>query len=386
MLRTYEFYEKNFKLYKSQVDRLCTIIGNVENGIYNEKDIRSLGKEGLLFCICEGKYDVFKTLVSPFSYKDGNKERFRYLLDAVTLGVVRYIRECPQSIMEHWVKVNENEKRNAEFAGEEFFPIPVEYSSKDAVVLFPSLKKELIDAVLSVDKDKILTTKIKDVLAKQISGTCHPITCIQDVVYYAELPLLYPCIDLFKKNIITKSNDTGGCYEDYVSDESQEFIANLIVDYDSLDETNKVVADALIESGNAHIFENKYADEIMRELVIEVPCKRDETVYQVTRRMMELVSKFHKQDMLYGQLNDMDFYNMFCNWFSILSDENVEKVNAILLEGYDSENILKVLEYFTFIKVYYDSVEDKFWTSEYYYNKHKQYLEEQQEFGSIGLK
>ena len=192
--------------------------------------------------------------------------------------------------------------------------------------------------------------------------------------------------DLFKKNIITKSNDTGGCYEDYVSDESQEFIANLIVDYDSLDETNKVVADALIESGNAHLFENKYADEVMRELVIEVPCKRDETVYQVTRRMMELVSKFHKQDMLYGQLNDMDFYNMFCNWFSILSDENAEKVNAILLEGYDSENILKVLEYFTFIKVYYDSVEDKFWTSEYYYNKHKQYLEEQQEFGSIGLK
>ena len=30
---------------------------------YNEKDIRSLGKEGLLFCICEGKYDVFKDFV-----------------------------------------------------------------------------------------------------------------------------------------------------------------------------------------------------------------------------------------------------------------------------------------------------------------------------------
>ena len=67
MIRSYEFYEDNFSLYKIQVDRINTIISNVEKGIYNEKEIRSLGKEGLLFCICEGKYEVFKTLVNPLS-------------------------------------------------------------------------------------------------------------------------------------------------------------------------------------------------------------------------------------------------------------------------------------------------------------------------------
>ena len=323
MIRTYGFYEDNFKLYKFQVDRINSIINDVENGIYNDEEIRSLGKEGLLFCICEGKYEVFKTLVSPFSYQDGDKVRYRYLLDAVSLEVVDYIRNCPQSIMEHWARVNENAKSNAEFDGKEFSPIPVEFTSRNAVVLYPSLKKELIDAILFVDKAKIMTTKIKDVLAKQICGTGHPIRSIQDVVYYAELPLLFPCIDLFRKNIITKSNDTGGCYDDYVADESQEFVTNLIVDYDSLDETNRVVADALVESGHAHFFYNECAGHLMRELVIEVPCKRNETVYQVTKRMLELVSKFQKQDMIY----DVD----------IFINENQVKVRALL----DTGNLLK---------------------------------------------
>lgn len=388
MIRSYEFYEDNFSLYKIQVDRINTIISNVEKGIYNEKEIRSLGKYGLIFCICEGKYEVFKTLVSPFSYMDGDKERFRYLLDPISLEVVDYIKNCPQSIMEHWAMVNATEKSNAEFDGKEFNPIPVEFTSRDAVVLYPGLKKELIDAILTVDKSKIMTTKIKDVLAKQICGTGHPIRSIQDVVYYAELPLLYPCIDLFRKNIITKSNDTGGCYDDYVTDESQEFITNLIVDYDSLDEANRVVADALVESGHAHYFDNDCAGHVMRELVLEVPCKRNETVYQVSRRMMELVSKFYKQDMVYGELDAEYFYNIFCNWSSLLSDEDFEKVNAILEQGYSSENIIDAMKYYEAIGIgyYYDKEEDKFWSSEYYYKKHRQYIEDKCEFGSQGLK
>lgn len=384
MVRTYEFYEKNFNLDKLQVDRINAIIGDVENCIYNEEEIRSLGREGLIFCICEGKYEVFKTLVSPFSYKDGDKERYRYLLDPVSLGIVDYIRECPQSIMAHWAMVNEDEKRKAEFVGEEFFPIPVEFSSKDAVVLYPSLKKELIDAILTIDKAKIMTTKIKDVLAKQISGTGYPIRKIQDVVYYAELPLLYPCIDLFRKNIITKSNDTGGCYSDNENDDSKIFISNIIIDYDSLDEANKVVADALIESGHAHTFDNDCVGHLMRELIIEVPCKRNESVYQVTKRMMELVSKFHKQDMVYGKLSVEDIYTTISNWYYLLTEDEQKEVYAILEKGYTSENILKALKYFEFINYYYDAEEDVFWMSEFYYKKHKQYLEEN-EYGGKDL-
>lgn len=386
MLRTYEFYQDVLGIYPYEVNKITAIIENVENGIYNEDEIRSLGANGLKFCICEGKYDVFKKLVGPFEYQDGEKTRYRYLLEPVSLGIIEYINNLPGSIMEHWATVNKNGKMNAEFAGEEFFPLPVEYTSRNAVVMYSSLKKELIEAILKVDKAKIMTIKIKDVLAKQICGTGFPIRSIRDVCYYAELPLLFPCIDLFKKNIITISNDTGGCYDDCVTDDTEVFKTNLIINYESLDEFNKVVADALIESGAAHIFENPCSGETIKELIVEVPCKRNESVYQVTKRMMELVSKFNKQDMVYGQLNEEDFYNMFCNWFSMLSDEDASKVNAILEQGYSNENILKVLEYFPFLSVYYDKEEGKFWSAEYYYKKHREYVEDNLEFGSQGLK
>ena len=126
----------------------------------------------------------------------------------------------------------------------------------------------------------------------------------------------------------------------------------------------------------------------MRELVIEVPCKRNETVYQVTKRMLELVSKFQKQDMIYGELFAEDFYNIFCNWSSLLSDEAIDKVNAILEQGYSSENIIAAMKYYESVGIsyYYDKEEDRFWSSEYYYKKHRQFIEDKCEFGSQGLK
>ena len=200
--------------------------------------------------------------------------------------------------------------------------------------------------------------------------------------------LLYPCIDLFRKNIITKSNDTGGCYSDYENDDSKVFISNIIVDYDSLDEANRIVADSLVESGHAHFFDNECAGHLMRELVIEVPCKRNETVYQVTKRMMELVSKFHKQDMIYGKLSVEDIYTIISNWYYILTEDGQKEVYAILEKGYTSENIIAAMKYYESIGIsyYYDKEEDRFWSSEYYYKKHRQFIEDKCEFGSQGLK
>jgi hypothetical protein len=77
---------------------------------------------------------------------------------------------------------------------------------------------------------------------------------------------------------------------------------------------------------------------------------------------------------------------MFCSWFFILSEENKEKVYSILEQGYTNENILSVLGYFPFLDVYYDRGEDMFWSDEYYYKKHREFLEDKLEFGSQGLK
>lgn len=101
MLRSYDFYKVNFDLEKEAVDYIIRVLNDVENGIINEQEIRNLGSLGLKVCLTEGRYTLFKKLVSPFSYEDKEGIGYKYLLDAFTLGLVEYINECSNSIMEH---------------------------------------------------------------------------------------------------------------------------------------------------------------------------------------------------------------------------------------------------------------------------------------------
>ena len=234
------------------------------------------------------------------------------------------------------------------------------------------LKKDLLDAIYSIEEDKIMTIKIKDVLARQISGVGKPIKGERDVVYYAELPLLLPCLDLFKKNIITVANDTGGCYDDHEINEDS--FANIIIDYNSLDEGNKEIAQMLVADGHGKILDVLSG----KELFIEVPCKRNETVLDVSKRMMDLVNLFHKQDMLYGKMNDEDIDNFLNFIYRYLSDDKKKKVFDILSSGYTDQNILQAISYSPYsFMIYYDTEEKKFWKDKYYYDKHKKYLDEQ---------
>ena len=225
-----------------------------------------------------------------------------------------------------------------------------------------------------------MTIKIKDVLARQISGIGHPIRTIEDVIYYAETPVLYPCIDLFNKNIVTIANDTGGCYDDVVTSEDSVDITNIVIDYESLDEENKIVADTLVLEGYA-----KYVIAEKKGLSIEVPCRRYDTVYNVNSKFMELVSKFHKQDMLYGVVSKEEIEDTINEYYGYLPEYEKGQVDHLLNNVYTSANMLEILKYFTFINYYYDSNEDKFWLDKSYYDRHKKYLEEQPNYGK-GLK
>lgn len=382
MRKSYEFYEREFSISKYELIRVLNILENVEKGIINESDIRSLGKNGLKVCLGEGKFELFKKLVSPFEFQKNGKVYYKYLLDAISLGMVEFIQECPSSMMEHWAMFNSREKDNAEREGWEFKPTSVEYSSKEGIVLYPGLKKELLDVIYNVDLNRVMNIKIKDVLARQIVGTGFPIRSERDVVYYAELPLLFPCIDLFRKNIITLSNDTGGCYDDFITDESEVLRSNIIIDYTSLDDYNKAVVKELIESGNVVMYE--YGSDV--RVSLEVPTRINETVHQVSKRMINLLSKFHKQDMIYGKISVDSVCDLMERWYNFLGENEKRSVYTILEKGYTDENIIESLKYFKFINVYYDKDEQTFWESEYYYKKHREYLEEQPDFGSQGLK
>ena len=100
---------------------------------------------------------------------------------------------------------------------------------------------------------------------------------------------------------------------------------------------------------------------------------------------MKLVSQFHKQDMIFGKASIDDIYEAISIHWIYLSEKEKNEVYSILEQGYTSENIKVALEYFYFLNYYYDEAEDCFWISKYYYEKHKEYLEEN-EFGGKDLK
>lgn len=382
MQKTYEFYERQLGISEYDIQVIQGIFSKIENGTCTEADIRNLGDKGLKYCICEGKYDLFKKLVSPFTFKDkSGKKYYKYLLDSITLGLVEFINNCPESIMMAWVKMNEEAKWDAESRNEEYFQLPVEYAAKYSVILYPSLKEDLLSAIYKLDKEKIMSIKIKDVLPRQISGMGHPVRTTNDVIYYCETPVVYAGLDLFSKNIITTANDTEGCY----GEEVENPVVCLNIDYESLDEENKIVADALVQSGNAEYQEKSFVGN-GKGINLLVPCTRDESVFDVNKKFMELVSKFHKQDMIYGTLSLDDVIDFMEAHARFLSEEDLNKVREILTEGYTSKNILNALEYFMYLNLYYDKEEDKFWMGEYYYRQHKAYLEEQPDFGGKGLK
>ncbi len=343
MKNSYEFYLKELGLDESQVKKkyelICKIQNDLNNNSYDEEEIRKLDYDSFIIIILEDKIDLFKRLVSLFPYDDNGVVRYRYLVDVISLGVVDKIKYSDNLI--------------------------------DSKVV-----NELLTIIYYIDYDKAKTMRIRDVLPRQISGMGHPVISKNDVIYYSELPLLQSALDCFDKNIITTSNDTEGCYYDNPSDVSSNYVVNLMINYDTLDENNKVVADSLIESGNARLTKS-FTENGEYDLIVYVKVSPLDTVEEVSDRLIALFTKFSKQDMLFGHLTLDDIENYMNNQVANLSNEQYNQVLDILDNGWSDENVLKALEYFPFIFYYYDPEEKIFWQDEFYCQCHKKYLAEQ---------
>lgn len=369
MLRTYDFYEEEYYITRSEVDKYNKIIEDFENGKLNEKELRSLGLNALKFCIAEGKVDTLIKLISPIKFEDG----YKYVMDAISIGLIEYIKELPSSIMERYANMVKAQKEDAIMMGETPFddiPVDVLHAARGAVVLTPRMKKEIIDTILNYDMEIIGSIKIKDVLARQISGMGHPINSIRDVAYYSEVSNYLPSVTLFEKNIMTTSNDTDGCYDDL---EHEKCKCEISINYDSLDEQNKLFANTIVEKGYGRFIDSFVTDG--KDLMISIPCKGDETIEQVNKRMMVIVSKFHKQDTLYGVINSENIYNTILRW-NMFNDEITQaKVSELLSGEISNGKIALALQYFEGLLPYvYDCKEDKFYRDPETYAKHQEYL------------
>lgn len=372
MLRTYEFYEEEYFISRDEIDRISKIISDFEKGIVNEKDLYSLNLNSLKFCIAECKIDTLIKLISPVAYQDGPNVGYKYFMDAISLGLLDYINTLPSSIMERYANMLRSQQEESIMMGETPFEeelVTVREAAHNAVILTPVDKKKIIDALLTIDLNKISNIRIKDVFARQICGMGFPIRSEKDVAFYSEVSNYLPCLELFNMNIRTTSNDTSGCIDDLDKSDSK---CEISIHYGSLDEANKCVADAIVESGNGH-FIRSFVDD-GQDLMITVPCDVNERVSEVNVRMMKLISKFHKQDILYGVVDLQDAIMTLKRWSAFLSGDERKRIQGMIKEDMTASEVIEVVNALELS--YVCDSDGTIYSDMYCLNKHKEYIME----------
>ena len=95
----------------------------------------------------------------------------------------------------------------------------------------------------------------------------------------------------------------------------------------------------------------------------------------INNRMMVIVSRFHKQDTLYGVMEPEEIYTTMMRWNMFNDKVTQAKVNEVLGDEISNDKIALALQYFDGLLPYvYDSKEDKFYRDPQTYAKHKEYL------------
>lgn len=362
MRRSYGFYQKKLGLDKYLVDLYYSIFMDVLNGKIDDKKLSLLNKkEALQMCLYENLFSVFKAILYPSVYIENGDNYYRYLIDPISLGIVEFIHNAPSSLGEALSRARYLDDKRTD-----------EEILRESIVIIPSEKESLLRTIYYLDKKRIDKVKIQDILAREISGWCHPIHNLDDVVYYSEISNVFPSIELYKMNILTTYNDTwGGKGENFVSEDDAK--CEIRIDYDSLDEENRLYADTLVQRGIGKVI---MESETKKGISIFTPCKRSETVGKVNARTMEILKGFHKQDVLFGVYTNDEIVSII-NYHLRYSQERVsDQVLEIAQNGLDSLKILHIFSILGVTDFYYDSAEDKFWKEKSYFERHLDYLSE----------
>jgi len=169
----------------------------------------------------------------------------------------------------------------------------IEYSDKEYL--------EKMQEEIDIDNPITRNIKLKNSLAREVSGWGHPIRGEKDVRYYAEPACLESMLYLYRNNIITTMNDT--CC---VNGEAKEGICKVWINYNALSDENKEEIDRLIEEGFARFVK----DEAIKTVSIFVPCKEDDTIGEVSDRLMEPTRRLKKQISYKGLMNIDEIMNL----------------------------------------------------------------------------
>lgn len=306
MNRSYEFYNRRYGFSEEVTNELFQTLVNVDKDVISEDKIRKNSHDLLRMCVCEDKLDTFKKLISPFPFKTGETYvhpttmlesevvRYHYLIDFFTLMSNGFFDEFPSSIMSAAQKMGNSS---------------LEDVSEDIVLLGRQSREDILKVAYNVDYKVLGSMRVKDVLARQISGIGKPIANKSDVIYYSESATVLPSLALYDLNIATTSNDTGGCFDDKKKDDELTEI-NIGIDYDSLSEENKFAFNLMCAKGEA------YVNQAKAYIVCKAYPKQDLSF--VIGELMQIVDAFVKQDYYYGMVDSTAIKEDITSMYSTL--------------------------------------------------------------------
>ena len=300
-------------------------------------------------------YDSLLLIFKPITIDGVTKIYF----DPFSTDILMKIDKQPSSI-------DELKEKYEEYVKYQFSPEDIkdfEEYKKDYNIMSKENKSKLLEGLFSIDFDLIRKIKIKDAKAREISGWGHPIKNVNDVIYYSEPACVQASIELFNKNIITTMNDTEG---DNGSRMDEDGKCVIWIDYGLLSKKNQDVVSSLVSKGNAYRFMDKETDTVS----IFVPCNGEETVGEVSDKLLNVVSLFQEQDFKKGRYKVFDFWEKrsgyYAKYFPSTFREYFEK------EDFSWQNIV---DFAQAVGYYFDPEEGIIWDCKEYYDKHKAYAD-----------
>lgn len=203
------------------------------------------------------------------------------------------IEQAEQEARQEYEEIQEYNSKLSEKDREWLYDSTTYEDILNTKTIIPKEIKEAFKKIMyEIDYEKISKIKIKNCHARQIGGWGYQIKTVGDVIMYSELPCLKASIDLFNKNIRTTMNDTECVFEE---PSNSNGICTIWIDYSSLTEENKNIVEELILTGNA----KRFMDGTLETIEIFVPCSREETVDEISDKLMRIVSKLKVQDIKY---------------------------------------------------------------------------------------
>jgi hypothetical protein len=359
MRKSFHYYT-SLGITRENMDVYDYIINEIKHGKFNEDHIRLLdNSKALKYIIAEGEYEVFKAIIRVFSYEKDGKIRRRYLVDPFSRDIVEYINSAYDTYSSAIYTVSA--KGILTESGEII---------ENSLIIHQDIKEDLIKAIYeSYPKKDVDMNVIGDVLARQISGWGYPIVSEKDVIKYSEISNLYPSLELYRMNIMTTYNDTLGCLDD--RNFSGTGYVEIRINYDTLDNENKMYADVLVQKGKAKFVQ----ENNKKDVSLFVYCTPDEYVRDVSSRMSQLLKGFKKQDMIYGRLSSDRVLKEVLSLVEFLDEEDVKQYKELWNNGQYRE-LFRELE----LPYYYDPEERQFWLHRNFCDRHKAYINGQRYF------